>query len=127
MVERKVRDVQKRRESMVQRIKDRIAKSGKGIGNFIRVRAGSKIKIRFVSEFGDAVLIKEHDKWGALSPTPCLKYHFDKVCEFCKIPDVRTRDIFAWTVYDYEAHKRKIINEGMLPLSSLKFQPTGLF
>lgn len=89
-------------------IKEQVRKSGRGIASFIRLSPDTKLRIRFASEFGDAVIVKEHDKWGILSPTPCLKHHFEKDCEFCKIVDVRTRDGYCWTVYDYKAKKRKI-------------------
>ena len=99
----------KRNESMVERIKNNIARSGKGIRNFIRVRGGSKVKVRFISDFDEAIQVREHDKWGKLGPTPCLKFHFKKECEFCKVSDVRTRDLFAWTVYDYINKEKKIL------------------
>jgi hypothetical protein len=98
----------KTNNGMLTRIKDQMAKSKQGIGAFLFVPADKKAKIRFISDFEEAVAITEHDKWGEVTPTPCLARHFDKHCPFCEMDGVRKREVYCWTVWDYNNKEKKI-------------------
>lgn len=96
----------KEKKSILDIIRQRIATSSGASNTFFRIRAGEKKRIRFLSEMTDAVLVTVHDKWGEVN-TPCLKY-FGKKCQYCSRDDVRTRDNFVWSVFDYEAKEVKL-------------------
>lgn len=105
--------------SMIDKIKESVKRSSRGFVNFIRIGDGSKVRIRFISDFEDAIEIIEHDKWGELYPTPCLKEHFGKDCPWCG-EDMRTRSIYAWTVFDYSEKKKKILKFGASRMSPVE-------
>lgn len=98
------------KKKMLSKIKQQIKQSKKSFGTFLRVQQDKKVKIRVINKGGynDAFEIVEHDKYGKISPTPCLAYHFGKECKYCKDPDIRRRMMYAITVYDYSTKERKI-------------------
>ncbi len=93
-----------RGKSMLELIKNKIANSGKGFGDVFGLSDGKKAKIRFLSDFEDAVQVNLHDKWQEVRPTICFKY-LGKKCEYCERDDIRTRENYVWSVYDYEQKK----------------------
>lgn len=92
--------------SLLQQIKDRIANAGKSRKSMFYVKDGQKRRIRFLTDFEEGVRITFHDKFGEVN-TPCLK-QYGKECEFCEVEGLRTRDLFAWSVYDYEAKEVRV-------------------
>jgi hypothetical protein len=122
MVKVKKRSGNMKKDSMVKRIKKQIARSSMSLGKFIRIGTDEKVKIRFISNFDSAVPITEHDKWGKLMPVPCLKVHLGKDCPFCKVEGVRTREVYAWTVWDYDSKEKKVLKfapNSVSPIQSL--------
>lgn len=91
-------------KGMLEVIKNKIANSGKGFGDIFGLSDGKKAKIRFLSDFEDTVPVNLHDKWGELMPQICFKY-LGKKCEYCDRDDIRTRENYVWTIYDYEQKK----------------------
>lgn len=87
-------------QSMVDIIRQRVESSASSMKIFFRLKAGDKRRIRILTEMTEATRIVYHDKWGDIN-TPCLKY-FGKKCKYCGDRDYRTRDQFAFSVYDYE-------------------------
>ncbi len=99
----------KKNNAMVDRIKERVHKSAQGFGNFVRIPADKKAKLRFISDLDDAIPVTEHDKWGELTPTPCLEEHFNKECKWCEDSSIRKREVYCWTVWDYANKEKKIL------------------
>jgi len=94
--------------AMIDRIKERVTKSSQGMGSFLYVPADKKAKVRFITDMDEAIPIMEHDKYGEVTPTPCIAHHFGKECRFCEMDDVRKREVYCWTVWDYGSKEKKI-------------------
>jgi len=109
-------------KSLYDKIKDGIAKSSKGYGKFLRVPDGTKIKIRFLSDFEEGVEVKEHSKWGEVNSVPCVAYHFGKECKHCKdkSSEMRTKMMYCWTVFDYSSKSKKIFRFAVSKISPIK-------
>jgi hypothetical protein len=90
--------------SKLEVIKNKIANSAGSYGETFYVGDGKKKRVRFLTDFEDAVSVVMHDKWQVLKPTICLKY-FDKFCKNCEKDDIRSRENFVWAVYDYDEEK----------------------
>lgn len=93
--------------SLLQQIKDRIANAGKSRKSMFFVKDGQKRRVRFLTDFEEGVRVTFHDKYQEVN-TPCLK-QYGKSCEFCGVEGLRTRDQFAWSVYDYEAKEVRVL------------------
>lgn len=93
--------------SLLQQIKDRIANAGKSRKAMFYVKDGQKRRVRFLRDMEEGLKVTFHDKYQEVN-TPCLK-QYGKVCEFCDVEGLRTRDQFAWPIYDYEAKEQRIL------------------
>jgi hypothetical protein len=92
-------------QSMLDIIKQKMQNAGRNFGDMFGLGDGKKSKGRFLSDFEDAIKVNMHDKWQEFMPTPCLK-HVGKKCPYCERDDVRTREHFCWTWYEYETNKK---------------------
>jgi len=95
--------------SMLKRIKQKITEASRTITDEFYVGQDKKARIRFLSDLEDALEVTWHDKYEDAVNTPCLS-HFGLSCPFCGLDKskVRTRQIFAWTVYNYDTDKKQI-------------------
>lgn len=98
--------------SFLKRLKEQVAQSGQSKSGFWFVKSGQKRRLRFIKgqDLVDGITIPWHSKWEGNRSTidcPCLE-SYGKGCPFCGVDDVRLRDRFAWTIYDYESKKRQI-------------------
>ena len=94
-------------KSMVDIIKSKVKNSGGSMKRMFYVSDGQKKRVRFLSDAEDAIQILFHDKWGELN-TPCLEY-YGKNCPYCDRSDVRSRDNFAWSVYNYDTKEVEVL------------------
>lgn len=98
--------------SILNRIKEETKKSGQSKGKFIYFREGEKKRVRFLTDFEDGMEIVFHDSFEKGINVPCQEmYHKD--CEYCATEGLRTRSLFAWSVYDYDAKEVKILMQAV--------------
>lgn len=95
-------------KSLLQSMKDNIAKSGSSRKNAFFVKSGSKKRIRFITDFEDGLPVDFHSVWQSFD-IPCLTY-FKKPCPKCESDEdgIRHYQLYVWTVYDYEEKVRKL-------------------
>jgi hypothetical protein len=97
---------------LLDKIKQESKKAGQSKGKFIYFREGEKKRIRFLTDFEDGMEIIFHDSFEKGINVPCQEmYHKD--CEYCEMEGLRTRSLFAWSVYDYDAKEVKILMQAV--------------
>lgn len=104
---------------LVDEIKNQVKKSGSNKGKFLYFKPGNKIRIRFLQDLEDGIKILFHDSYSRGINAPCQEY-FGKTCEYCEDEDLRSRDQFAWSVWDHEAKEVKIL---MAAVNSFTYVP----
>ena len=92
---------------LIDKMKQDIAKSGGNRGKFIYVRPDAKVRVRFLTDMDDGLEVEFHDSYAAGINVPCQKI-FNRDCPFCDDEDLRTRSMYIWTVWDYEAKETKL-------------------
>lgn len=97
---------------ILNRIKEETKKSGQSKGKFIYFREGEKKRVRFLTEFDDGMEIIFHDSFEQGVNVPCQEM-YGKSCEYCETEGLRTRSLFAWSVYDYDAKEVKILMQAV--------------
>lgn len=97
---------------ILNRIKEESKKSGQSKGKFVYFREGEKKRIRFLTDFEDGMEIIFHDSFEKGINVPCQEM-YGKPCEYCEMEGLRTRSLFAWSVYDYEAKEVKILMQAV--------------
>lgn len=97
---------------ILNRIKEESKKSGQSKGKFIYFREGEKKRIRFLTDFEDGMEITFHDSYEKGINVPCQEM-YGKDCEYCNMEGLRTRSLFAWSVYDYDAKEVKILMQAV--------------
>lgn len=93
---------------LIEDIKKQAAKSGSNKSKIFYLKDGQKARIRFLDDMDEGMEIKFHDSYEAGVNVPCQEY-FDRDCEFCDDDTLRTRSLYAWTIYDYESKQVKIM------------------
>ena len=94
--------------SIVNDIKAAAAKSGANKIKILYFRDGQKVRIRFLSDMDDGMKVKFHDSFDRGINCPCRE-NFDEDCPLCEDEDLRTRDMYIWSVWDYEAKEVKLL------------------
>lgn len=97
---------------ILNRIKEETKKSGQSKGKFIYFREGEKKRVRFLTEFDDGIEVLFHDSFEQGINVPCQEM-YGKDCEYCEMEGLRTRSLFAWSVYDYDAKEVKILMQAV--------------
>lgn len=93
---------------MVEQMRKRVETSGKARRDVFRLKAvGEKRRVRFLCELDDAFPINFHDKFNKLMPTPC-KSHVGELCEYCGDTELRTREQYAVSVYNYDERQVQV-------------------
>lgn len=92
---------------LLDKIKSDVAKSGSNKGKFMYFREGQKIRIRFLNDMDEGMEVKFHDSFERGINVPCQEI-FGKDCPYCEDEDLRTRSLYVWSVYDYEAKDVKL-------------------
>lgn len=89
-------------------IKNQVKNSGSNKGKFLYFKSGTKIRVRFLDDLEDGHKIKFHDSFSLGVNVPCQET-FDRECPHCENDELRTRDQYAWAVWDYDAKEVKIL------------------
>ena len=89
-------------------IKNEIKKSGTSKGKFIFFKEDTKVRVRFLTDFEDGMEIPFHDSFSLGINVPCQEV-FGRECEYCEDENLRTRNAYIWSVYDYEAKEVKLL------------------
>ena len=110
---------------LIDDIKTQVKKSGANKGKFIYFRPGVKVRVRFLQDMNDGHKLPFHDSFALGINVPCQEL-FDKTCSHCDNEELRHRDQYAWSVYDYEAKEVKIL---MGPVNNVSPVPAlvGMF
>lgn len=94
--------------SLLDKIKTDIKKSGSNKGKIIYIRDGDKKRIRFLEDLNDGHIIKFHDSFERNINVPCQET-FGRDCPYCDDEGLRTRENYAWSVWDYDANEVKVL------------------
>ena len=93
---------------LVDDIKNQVKKSGTNKGKFLYFKSGTKVRVRFLDDMENGHKITFHDSYAAGVNVPCQET-FDRECPYCDDDELRTRDQYAWSVWDYDAKEVKIL------------------
>lgn len=94
--------------SLLNDIKNAVKQSGSNKGKMVYFKPGVKVRIRFLSNMEEGVKILFHDSFEKGINIPCQELYGRK-CPLHEDEDLRHRDMFAWSVWDYEAKEVKIL------------------
>lgn len=94
--------------SLLNKIKSDIKKSGSNKGKLIYLRDGDKKRIRFLEDLNDGHVFAFHDSFERNINVPCQEL-FGRDCPYCDDEGLRTRENYAWSVWDYDANEVKIL------------------
>lgn len=89
-------------------IKNEIKKSGTSKGKFLFFREDTKVRVRFLTDMEDGLEIPFHDSYQLGVNVPCQEA-YGRDCEYCEDENLRTRNMYVWSVYDYESKEVKLI------------------
>ena len=103
---------------LLDKIKQDAAKSGQNKSKFFYVRENEKKRIRFLQDMEDGFEVVFHDNYEAGINVPCRE-NFGKTCPYCDEEGLRTRTLYAWSVWDYEAKEVKVFMFAMNNCSPL--------
>lgn len=92
---------------IVNRIKSIAASSGGSKEKILYVRSDSKVRVRFLQELDDGYEFKFHDSFADGINTVCRE-EFGDDCPLCGNDNLRTRSLFAWSVWNYETKQVEI-------------------
>lgn len=93
---------------LVDNIKRDVKRSGGNKGKFTFFREGEKHRVRFLQDMDEGFEIVFHDSFAAGINLPCQE-QFGRECEYCDDDDLRTRSLYAWSVWNYEAKEVQIL------------------
>lgn len=90
-------------------IKKDVAKAGSSRSKIFYVASGNKARIRFLEDMDDGRIVHMHDRWEPSLKVPCRKNHDeDADCPYCDTEGIRSRDMYCWSVWDYDSNEVKI-------------------
>lgn len=90
-------------KSIVQMMKERISKSGKGQKDIFFVKKDGRVRVRFLTDLEESVVVPFHTKWKEFNH-PCLEL-YGKDCPNCHNSDANTAEFFVFTVWNYETKR----------------------
>lgn len=93
---------------LLENIKNEIKRSGTSKGKIMYWKEDAKVRVRFLTDFEDGMEIVFHDSFQEGINLPCQEI-FGRDCKYCENEDLRTRNMYAWSVWDYEAKEVKLI------------------
>lgn len=93
---------------LLDKMKADIQNVGGNKGKFFYVKDGEKRRIRFLQEIPDGIEVKFHDSFQDNINVPCQEL-FGRKCRYCKDESLRTRNMYIWSVWDYEANEVKLL------------------
>lgn len=89
-------------------IKNEIKKSGTSKGKFLFFKEDSKVRVRFLTDMEDGLEVPFHDSYQLGVNVPCQET-FGRECEYCEDDNLRTRNMYVWSLYDYESKEVKLL------------------
>lgn len=92
----------------LSKIKSEIQKSGGSKGKFLYFKDGMKVRVRFLTDMEDGMEIPFHNSFALGVNVPCQEV-FGRECEYCEDEELKTRNMYVWSVYDYEAKEVKLL------------------
>lgn len=92
---------------LLDKIKSDAKKAGTNKKKIFYVRDGEKKRVRFLQDVDDGFEYTFHDSYEAGINVPCQE-QFNKFCDFCDDESVRTRSLYVWSVWDYDAKEVKL-------------------
>ena len=97
---------------LLDKIKNDAKNAGGNKGKFFYVKDGDKRRIRFLQDMDDGTEVVFHDSFEANINVPCQEI-FGRNCPYCDEEGLRTRTLYAWSVWDYDAKEVKIFMYAM--------------
>lgn len=97
---------------LLDKIKQDAQKASSSRSKFFYVKDGEKKRIRFLQDMEDGWEIPFHDSYELNINVPCQEV-FDRECQYCEEDGLRTRSLYAWCVWDYDAAEVKIFMYAM--------------
>lgn len=97
---------------LLDKIKEDAKNSGGNKGKFFYVKDGDKRRVRFLQDMDDGFEVTFHDSFEANINIPCQEI-FGRTCPYCDEEGLRTRTMYAWSVWDYDAKEVKILMYAM--------------
>lgn len=92
---------------LIDKIKQDVIKSGRSRGKFTYIKEGEKVRVRFLQDLEEGKEIVFHDSFALSVNVPCQE-EFGRECPYCEDEQLRTRSMYAWSVYNYEAKEVQI-------------------
>jgi hypothetical protein len=92
----------------VSDIKNQIKKSGNNKSKIVYFKPGVKTRVRFLQDMDEGMKVLFHDSYKDGINTPCQEV-YDKECPYCDNESLRHRDMYIWSVYDYDSKEVKLI------------------
>lgn len=93
---------------LIEDIKNDVKKAGANKGKIMYFREGQKTRIRFLEDMDEGHKYTFHDSYAKGVNVICQEA-LGKTCKYCDDEDLRTRDMYCWSVYDYEANEVKLL------------------
>lgn len=93
---------------LLKDIKAAVKNSGSNKGKIVYFKSDTKVRIRFLSDVEDGIKVEFHDSFALGINVPCQEI-YGRDCMYCGDEELRTRDMYAWPVYDYDANEVKIM------------------
>lgn len=97
---------------LISQIKADVAKSGANRAKILYVRSDAKVRVRFLQELDNGYSFVFHDNFNEGVNCFCPKnIDEDNDCVFCDgeaSVQVRTRNLYAWSVYNYDTKQVEI-------------------
>lgn len=103
---------------LLGKIKEDAKKAGQNKSKIFYVREGDKRRVRFLNDVDDGMEVKFHDSFEASINVPCQEL-FNRDCPYCDSEEVRTRSLYIWSVWDYDAKEVKLFMYAMNNCSPL--------
>lgn len=97
---------------LLDNIRHDAERSGQNKAKFLYVRDGAKVRVRFLQDMEEGFEVPFHDSYEAGINVPCREF-FGKDCPYCEEEGLRTRTLYAWSVWDYEAKEVKVFMYAM--------------
>lgn len=93
---------------LIENIKSNAAKSGANKDKIFFVKSDSKVRVRFLQELDSGNEFTFHDSYQQSINTLCRE-ELGKTCPLCGDESLRTRTLYAWSVYNYDTKKVEVM------------------
>lgn len=87
---------------LLDKIKNEAKKSGQNKGKIAYFKEGVKVRIRFLTDMDEGLEVTFHDSFDKGINVPCQE-QLGKTCAYCEDEELRTRSLYVWPIYNYDA------------------------